>query len=125
MVDSAEAPLHAVPVAETKPAFTHRVFLPHALGADEFLRVTFHAADGVVVFSHWDGPRCIAATPVSVTDTPELATLLVQALGHAVSHLQPQPGDERELLAPEPATAAEADGDGPDAQVIPLRWHDS
>jgi hypothetical protein len=69
------------------------VFLQQALGADEFLRVTWHETDRVIVFSHWRGELCVAATPVKVTDTAELATLLVQALVHAAT--QPAAGSER------------------------------
>jgi hypothetical protein len=60
------------------------VFLPQALGADEFLRVTWHESDRVVVFSHWQGETCVAATPVLVADTADLTALLVDALGDAV-----------------------------------------
>jgi len=60
-----------------------RVFVPQALGADEYLRVTWHETDRVIVFSHWQGELCVAATPVKVTETAELATLLVGAPGHA------------------------------------------
>jgi len=62
-------------------AARRRVFLPQALGADEFLRVTWHESRGVMVFSHWDGGRCVAATPVRVADVTELASLTAAALG--------------------------------------------
>ena len=64
----------------------HRVFVPQALGADEFLRATWHESDRIIVFSHWSGNSCVAATPVRITDVPELAELLVSAVGHAVTH---------------------------------------
>src|SRR4051794_28175562 len=70
-------------MAEYRPTVRHRVFLPQALGADEFLRVTWHESDRVVVFSHWRGETCVAATPVLVTDTADLTGLLVDALGQA------------------------------------------
>ena len=54
--------------------------MPQALGADEFLRVTWHPGRDVIVFSHWQGAECVAATPVRVTDLDELATLLGTAL---------------------------------------------
>ena len=57
-----------------------RVLVPHALGADEFLRVTWHEQRRVMVFSHWDGDHCIAATPVRVGEIAELAELVVSAL---------------------------------------------
>ncbi|HEX4983952.1 MAG TPA: hypothetical protein VFV63_19760 [Ilumatobacteraceae bacterium] len=64
----------------------HRVFIPQALGADEFLRATWHESDRVIVFSHWSGNSCVAATPVRIADTPELAELLVTAVGHEIAH---------------------------------------
>jgi hypothetical protein len=70
-------------VAGNASSARHRVFLPQALGADEFVRVTWHEAEQVVVFSQWRGSVCVAATPVRITETPELAALLVDALGAA------------------------------------------
>jgi len=67
----------------------HRVFLPQALGADEFLRVTWHESDRIIVFSHWSGNTCVAATPVRISDTPELAELLGAAIAHAVRQAEP------------------------------------
>src|SRR5579862_37990 len=67
-------------VAELSFRDRRRVFVPQALGANEYLRVTWHETDRVVVFSHWQGEVCVAATPVRVTETAELATLLVEAL---------------------------------------------
>ena len=61
-----------------------RVLVPHALGADEFLRVTWHEQRRVMVFSHWQGDRCVAATPVRVGDVAELAELAVSALASDV-----------------------------------------
>ena len=57
-----------------------RVFVPQALGADQFLRVTWHEQRRIVVFSHWEGDHCVAATPVRVSDIGELAELTVSAL---------------------------------------------
>ena len=75
----------------------YRVFLPQALGADEFLRVTWHENDRVMVFSHWRGEICVAATPVRVTDTGDLTALLVDALGDAARNPMP-------TVAPEAGT---------------------
>jgi hypothetical protein len=83
---------HHLPVAEFSFNDRRRVFLQQALGADEFLRVTWHETDRVIVFSHWQSEICVAATPVKVADTAELTTLLVQALGHAAT--QPAAGSE-------------------------------
>lgn len=60
------------------------MLIPQALGSDEFLRVTWHRSLGVLVFSHWDGDRCIAATPVRASQIGELAELTVAALAAAV-----------------------------------------
>lgn len=55
------------------------MLVPQALGSDEFLRVTWHEGRRVIVFSHWDGDRCTAATPVRVADLGEVAELVVSA----------------------------------------------
>lgn len=56
-----------------------RVLVPQALGSDEFLRVTWHDGRRLMVFSQWDGDRCVAATPVKVDQLAELAELVVAA----------------------------------------------
>ncbi len=61
-----------------------RVFVPQALGANEYLRVTWHEGRNVMVFSHWDGAECIAATPVRVTDLGDLVALTTSAFVDAV-----------------------------------------
>jgi hypothetical protein len=63
----------------------HRVLVPQALGSDEFLRVTWHETREVIVFSHWDGDHCVAATPVRITDIAELASLIAQAAAHGIT----------------------------------------
>ena len=80
----------------------HRVFLPQALGSDEFLRVTWHETRGVMVFSHWQGARCDAATPVRIADLGELASLIVDAFTRTVSETArtwPPPNPD-ELVVP-------------------------
>lgn len=62
-----------------------RIFVPNALGADEFLRVTWHEGRSVMVFSHWEGDQCVAATPVRVSDIAELAELTVTALTRSLT----------------------------------------
>jgi len=62
-----------------------RVLVPQALGSDEFLRVTWHESRDVMVFSHWDGNHCVAATPVRVADIAELAQLTASALASSPS----------------------------------------
>ncbi len=58
-----------------------RVFVPHALGADEFLRVTWHDTRRVAVFSIWSGAECTAAVPVRGAVLPVVAVLPYGALG--------------------------------------------
>jgi hypothetical protein len=76
-------------MTESWQGIRHRVLVPQALGADEFLRATWHERDRIIVFSHWSGDSCLAATPVRITDVPELAELLVRAIGHAAVHPAP------------------------------------
>lgn len=72
-----------------------RILLPQALGADEFLRVTWHERHQVMVFSHWSGNRCVAATPVRVSDVGELAELTVTALARAIDdRVDPDPSSQ-------------------------------
>ena len=59
--------------------------IAQALGANEFMQVTWHETAKVIVFSQWRDGVCVAATPVRVTDTVELTTLLVSTLGHAAT----------------------------------------
>lgn len=63
----------------------HRVLVPQALGSDEFLRVTWHETRELIVFSHWDGDRCVAATPVRITDIAELVSLISRAAAHGTT----------------------------------------
>jgi hypothetical protein len=73
-----------VEVSVDRDAERRRVLIPQALGAEEFLRVTWHQQRRVMVFSHWQGDRCVAATPVRVSDVAELAELTVAALASSV-----------------------------------------
>jgi hypothetical protein len=66
-------------VGNTGDGDRHRIFIPQALGSDEFLRVTWHTNRELMVFSHWDGDRCVAATPVRIADLGELASLVGEA----------------------------------------------
>jgi hypothetical protein len=61
------------------------VLIPQALGADQFLRVTWHEGRRVIVFSHWEGDHCVAATPVRIDDIGELAELTVSALANSIA----------------------------------------
>ena len=61
-----------------------RVLIEDVRGNDGFLRVTLHEDTGVIVFSHWVGDTCVAATRVPVSAAPELIELLA---GGAVDRL--------------------------------------
>ncbi len=76
-----------------------RVFAPHALGADEFLRVTWHETKRIAVFSVWSGAECTAAVPVRVSDLGDLATLLRHAIEEQVVAGWPAP-DPASLVVP-------------------------
>ena len=86
----------------TGDAARRRVLVPQALGADEFLRVTWHRQRDVLVFSQWDGDRCVAALPVRVGDIAELAELTVTALAGSMSAPAPgwPPPDPTALVVP-------------------------
>ena len=62
-----------------------RVLVTQALGADEFLRVTWHDGRRLMVFSQWDGDHCVAATPVKVDQLGELAELVVTAFARSAA----------------------------------------
>lgn len=77
-----------------------RVLVPQALGSDEFLRVTWHASRELIVFSHWDGDQCVAATPVRVTDIEELASLISRAAAHGTTASAWPPPTANTLVVP-------------------------
>jgi hypothetical protein len=71
-----------------------RVLVPQALGADQFLRVTWHDGRRLMVVSHWEGDHCVAATPVRVDQLGELAELVVTAFARSVEQAREAgPGD--------------------------------
>jgi len=80
----------------------HRVFVPQALGSDEFLRITWHESRDVVVFSQWSGDQCTAAIPVRVSQLNEATTLLIDAVGlsEAVATTAWPPPSVDELVVP-------------------------
>ena len=82
-------------MAGTGTSDRQRVLVPQALGSDEFLRVTWHATRELIVFSHWNGDHCVAATPVRVADIAELARLISEAAGQETSRgAWPQPSPD-------------------------------
>lgn len=50
--------------------------LPDARGGGRALRVSWHAEDGLVVLSLWDGPRCTGTARVAAADVPALLEAL-------------------------------------------------
>ena len=81
-----------------------RVLVPQALGAEEFLRVTWHPQRQVMVFSHWKGAECVAATPVRVSQVGELAELIVSAY----TRTTPWPAPDPDALVRTPIDIAES-----------------
>jgi len=81
------------------PQGRRRVFVPHALGADEFLRATWHPSRDVVVVSHWRAADCIAATPIRTRDLAELASLIDEASAAAERSAWPPP-EPSQLVVP-------------------------
>ena len=87
-------------VGITEKSERYRVLVPQALGSDEFLRVTWHASRELIVFSHWDGDHCVAATPVRVADIEELASLMAQAAAHGTTASAWPPPAANTLVVP-------------------------
>jgi len=55
------------------------------------LRVTRHPEQRKVVFSHWRDGRCVASTPVELSEVPGLIGVLVDALGVAIAETNRPP----------------------------------
>jgi len=49
-------------------------------GAGRALRVSWHAEDGIVVLSLWDGPRCTGTVRVPTAEVPVLIEALASGL---------------------------------------------
>ena len=86
-------------MVEPSDPIRKRVFVPHALGADEFLRVTWHDSRRIAVFSIWAGPECTAAVPVRVSGLSEVALLLIGAIGNQDNPQWPAP-DPSSMVVP-------------------------
>ena len=56
-----------------------RLLIDDVRDNDGFLRVTVHDDTGVIVFSHWVGDTCVAATRVPLAAAAELIELLENA----------------------------------------------
>jgi hypothetical protein len=61
-----------------------RLNIPDARGQGATLRVTRQPGQRKVVFSHWRDGRCVASTPIELSELPGLIGVLVDALGVAV-----------------------------------------
>ena len=77
-----------------------RIYVPDMRGTDEYLRMTWHAEQQVVVVSHWQGSVCTAATRVGVQDASEVIGFLAGALADAAT--QPVARSTAPTLAPLP-----------------------
>jgi len=86
-------------VVEPSDPYRRRVFVPHALGADEFLRVTWHDSRQIAVFSIWSGSECTAAVPVRVSGLSEVASVLNGAVGNQDNPAWPAP-DPASMVVP-------------------------
>jgi hypothetical protein len=60
-----------------------RLNIPDARGRGGTLRVTRQPGQRKVVFSHWRDGRCVATTPIELSEVPGLIGVLVDALGVA------------------------------------------
>jgi hypothetical protein len=49
-------------------------------GRGRTLRVSWHAEDGLVVLSLWDGPRCTGSVRLAAQDVPDLLDALASGL---------------------------------------------
>jgi hypothetical protein len=67
------------------PGSTGRLQIPDARGGGASLRISWHAAQRKVVFSHWRDGVCVATTPVDLAEVPGLINVLVAALGQAAT----------------------------------------
>lgn len=60
--------------------YTRRIYLPDVRGRERYLRVTWHRDSSTLVWSQWQGDRCVASTRVSLADSLPLAELILDAL---------------------------------------------
>jgi hypothetical protein len=60
--------------------FTRRVFVPDVRGRDRYLRVTWHKESATLVWSQWQGDRCIGSTRVSLADSLQLVDMITGAI---------------------------------------------
>lgn len=75
---------HTLGVAHVRWTSTlERLLIEDVRSNGMFLRVTVHEDVGVVVFSHWHGDECVAATRVPLDAVPSLIGLLGDALDTA------------------------------------------
>jgi hypothetical protein len=67
------------------------LLLNDARGNDRFLRVTWHPASSVLVFSHWTGTVCTASTPVKLPEASKIVDIVVRALRDAAERTVAEP----------------------------------
>jgi len=77
-------------------------------GGGRALRVSWHAEDGVVVLSLWDGARCTGTVRLAAADVPVLVEALELGL---VRPDEPGPDADQDTTAdPDPRPEADAAG---------------
>ena len=67
----------------------HRLTVPDARGQGASLRVTRHPEQRKVVLSHWRDGRCVASTPIELSEVSALIGVLADALGEAIDTAVP------------------------------------
>jgi hypothetical protein len=74
-------------MGEVRPIPTLGGVFRDARGQGRALRVSWHAEDGMVVLSLWDGARCTGTVRVATHDVPAL----IEALGSGLGPVAPPP----------------------------------
>lgn len=100
-MDAHRRAAHPVRMGEVRPIPTLGGVFRDLRGRGRALRVSWHAEDGLVVLSLWDGPRCTGTVRLPAQDVPDLLDALASGLA-------------REAPAPAPPVAA-----------APRQWRDA
>lgn len=88
---------HPVPMGEVRPIPTLGGVFRDVRGQGRSLRVSWHAEDGLVVLSLWDGFRCTGTVRVASADVPALLEALAAGYERPAGGLPDPPA-----LAPVP-----------------------
>lgn len=94
---------HSPGMGEVRPIPTLGGVVRDVRGRGRALRVSWHAEDGLVVLSLWDGGRCTGTVRVAAADVPALVEALQLGLRPPVLGPPPEPiGPPPEPIAPLP-----------------------